>query len=72
LIRAAMRMSETKMRQMPVVQGVEETRLVGLLSMTDIVRAQAVAAKDAGALDRAATPPFAEERKTLEGSLPKK
>ena len=66
LIRAAMRMSETKTRQMPVVQGVEQTRLVGLLSMTDIVRAQALAAKDAGALDRTATPPFAEERETLE------
>jgi len=62
-----MRMSETKTRQMPVVQGSEETRLVGLLSMTDIVRAQALAAKDAGALDRPATPAFAEERETLEG-----
>jgi len=35
--------------------------------MTDIVRAQAVAAKDAGALDRTAPPTFAEERETLEG-----
>jgi hypothetical protein len=35
--------------------------------MTDIVRAQAVAAKDAGAIDRTSTPPFAEERETLEG-----
>ena len=67
LIRAAMRMNETKTRQMPVIQGVEPARLVGLLSMTDIVRAQALAAKDAGALDRLATPPFAEERETLEG-----
>ena len=64
LIRAVMRMNETKTRQMPVVQGIDQTRLVGLLSMTDIVRAQAVAAKDAGAL---ATPTFAEERETLEG-----
>jgi len=61
------RMNETKTRQMPVVQRIDQTRLVGLLSMTDIVRAQAVAARDAGALDRTATPTFAEERETLEG-----
>jgi CBS domain-containing protein len=66
LIQAAMQMNETKTRQMPVVQGVEQMQLVGLLSMTDIVRAQALAAKDAGALDRTSTPPFAEERETLE------
>ena len=66
LIRAAMSMNETKTRQMPVVER-DRRRLVGLLSMTDIVRAQAVAAKDAGALDRTSTPPFAEERETLEG-----
>lgn len=67
LIRAVMRMNETKTRQMPVVQRIGQMQLVGLLSMTDIVRAQAVAAKDAGALDRTSTPPFAEERETLEG-----
>lgn len=66
LIRAAMRMHETKTRQMPVVQGTDQMRLVGLLSMTDIVRAQALAAKDAGEVDRTSTPPFAEERETLE------
>lgn len=37
------------------------------LSKTDIVRAQAVASKQVGAIDRTATPPFAEERETLEG-----
>jgi len=67
LLRAAMRMNETKTRQMPVLRRFDQTQLVGLLSMTDIVRAQALAAKDAGALDHAATPPFAEERETLEG-----
>ena len=64
LLRAVMRMNETRTRQMPVVQ---QTRLVGLLSLTDIVRAQAVAASGAGARDRTATPIFAEERETLEG-----
>jgi CBS domain-containing protein len=59
-------MHETKTRQMPVVQGTDQMRLVGLLSMTDIVRAQALAAKDAGEVDRTSTPPFAEERETLE------
>jgi predicted transcriptional regulator len=63
LIGAAMRMHETKTRQMPVVQGSE---LVGLLTMTDIVAAQALAAKDASGMDRTATPAFAEERTTLE------
>ena len=62
-----MRMNETKTRQMPGVQESEQTQLVGLLGMSDIVRAQAVAAKDAGALDRTATPAFAEEGETLEG-----
>jgi len=63
-----MRMNETKTRQMPVVEQIDQTRLVGLLSMTDIVRAQALAAKDAGAIDRSTIPVFAEERETLEGS----
>jgi CIC family chloride channel protein len=67
LLHAVMRMNATKTRQMPVVQPIDRTRLVGLLSMTDIVRAQALAAKDAGAIDRTSTPPFAEERETLEG-----
>src|ERR1051326_216008 len=64
LIRAAMSMSETKTRQMPVVQGAEQTQLVGLLSMTDIVRAQALAAKDAGGLDHTETRPLSGERRT--------
>lgn len=67
LIRAVMRMNETKTRQLPVVQRFDHARLVGLLSLTDIVRAQATAAKDAGAIDRTVTPAFAEERDTLEG-----
>lgn len=67
LIRAVMRMNDTKTRQMPVVQGIDQPRLVGLLSMTDIVRAQAIAAQDAAALDHTAAPRFAEERETLEG-----
>lgn len=64
LIRAVMRMNETKTRQMPVVERIHQTQIVGLLSMTDIVRAQALAAKEAGALDHTST--FAEERETLE------
>src|SRR5689334_1695503 len=75
LLRAIVRMNETKTRQMPVVQRTGQTRLVGLLSMTDIVRAQAVAARDAaakdaagpaGAIERTTSPNFGEERETLE------
>jgi chloride channel protein, CIC family len=65
LISAVMRMNEMKIRQMPVVERTGQKQLVGLLSLTDIVRAQALAAKDAGAEDRPTTPPFAEERETL-------
>ena len=67
LIRAVMRMNERNTRQLPVVHRLDETRLVGLLTMTDIVRAQARAARDAGAVDRTNVPTFAEERETLEG-----
>jgi CIC family chloride channel protein len=67
LIRAVMRMNERNTRQLPVVHRLDETRLVGLLTMTDIVRAQARAAREAGAVDRTNVPTFAEERETLEG-----
>lgn len=67
LIRAVMRMNDGNTRQLPVVHRLDETRLVGLLTMTDIVRAQARAARDAGAVDRTNIPTFAEERETLEG-----
>lgn len=66
LIRAVMRMNERNIRQLAVVHRLDQTQLVGLLTMTDIVRAQARAAGDAGALDRTNVPPFAEERNTLE------
>lgn len=67
LIRAVMRMNERNTRQLPVVHRLDDTRLIGLLTMTDIVRAQARAATDAGAVDRTNVPTFAEERETLEG-----
>jgi len=51
---------------MPVVQPLDHGRLVGLLSMTDIVRAQALAARDAGAVDRTSTPPTIIPLKTLD------
>jgi CBS domain-containing protein len=66
LIRAVMRMNETNTRQMPVIPRLDHARIVRLLSMTDVVRAQALTAKDAGAFDRTASPEFAEERETLD------
>lgn len=65
LVRAAIRMDEAKVRQMPVVERVNGNRLVGLLTMTDIIEAQARAAKDAGETDRTVVPEFAEETETL-------
>lgn len=67
LIRAVVRMTERNTRQLPVVNRLDETHLIGLLTMTDIVRTQARAARDAGAVDRTNVPAFTEERETLEG-----
>ncbi|HYY97529.1 MAG TPA: chloride channel protein, partial [Pyrinomonadaceae bacterium] len=59
LVRAVVRMNHTGARQLAVVARGDERRLVGLLTMTDVVRAQARAALDAGEMERTLTPEMA-------------
>jgi CIC family chloride channel protein len=59
LVRAVVRMNHSGARQLAVLARGDDGRLVGLLTMTDVVRAQARAALDAGELDRTVTPDFA-------------
>lgn len=63
LVRAVLRMNEAKARQLAVVEQEDGKRLLGLLTMSDILRAQATAARDAGALDRTVLPDYVEEEK---------
>lgn len=58
LVRAVVRMTHTGARQLAVVSR-DERRLVGILTMSDVVRAQARAALDAGEIERTVTPEFA-------------
>ena len=51
LVRAVMQMNESDVRQLAVVETSSSQKLIGLLTMTDILRAQASAAQHAGALD---------------------
>jgi CIC family chloride channel protein len=59
LVRAVVRMNHAGTRQLAVVSRGEERKLLGILTMSDVVRAQARAALDAGELDRTVTPEFA-------------
>ncbi len=52
LVQAVMRMNEAEVRQLAVLEQRNGQQLVGLLTMTDILRAQASAAQHAGALDQ--------------------
>lgn len=56
LIRAVVRMNAVGSRQLPVVQGPEQ-RLLGILAMADIFRAQAQAANGAGLVEQTARRP---------------
>lgn len=64
LVRAAVRMQQTDSRQLAVLD--RDKRLVGLLTMSDIVRAHAKAAISAGDPDRTTTPEFSEVADLLE------
>jgi CIC family chloride channel protein len=66
LVRAVVRMNRSKARQLAVVARGDGKFLLGLLTMSDIVRAQARAALDAGELDKTVTPDFGGERESLE------
>ncbi|HJQ32365.1 MAG TPA: chloride channel protein, partial [Pyrinomonadaceae bacterium] len=58
LVRAVVRMNHSGTRQLAVVARGDERLLVGILTMSDVVRAQARAAVEAGELDRTVTPDF--------------
>jgi CIC family chloride channel protein len=58
LVRAVVRMNHTGARQLAVVSRGDERLLVGILTMSDVVRAQARAALDAGEVERTVTPDF--------------
>lgn len=59
LVRAVVHMNHSGLRQLAVLARGDDRHLVGLLTMSDVVRAHAVAALDAGELDRTVIPDFA-------------
>lgn len=63
LVRAVLRMNEAKVRQLAVVETNDGNQLLGLLTISDILRAQATAAQDAVAIDRTVLPDYVEEEK---------
>jgi CIC family chloride channel protein len=61
LVRAVVRMEKSGARQLGVIDSNDGNRLIGLLTMTDIVRAHARAAMDAGDADRTEPPELSEK-----------
>lgn len=60
LVRATVRMDKAGVRQLAVIDRNDGNKLVGLLTMSDIVRAQAQAAVEAGDPDRTMVPEFSD------------
>lgn len=58
LVRAIVHMNRSNLRQLAVLERGDDRRLVGLLTMSDIVRAQARAALDAGEADKTIAPDY--------------
>lgn len=56
LVRAVVRMEKSGLRQLAVVDGKDENRLIGLLTMSDIVRAHARAALEAEYPEKSVAP----------------
>jgi CIC family chloride channel protein len=56
LVRAVVRMEKSGVRQLAVIDGNDGKRLIGLLTMSDIVRAHAHAALEAGDPDKSVAP----------------
>jgi CIC family chloride channel protein len=56
LVRAVVRMEKTGVRQLAVIDGKDDKRLIGMLTMSDIVRAHALAALEAGDPEKSVTP----------------
>jgi len=65
LVRAIVRMEKSGARQLAVIDQADDNKLIGILTMSDIVRAHARAAMDAGDPDRSVSPAFAEEEHVL-------
>ena len=66
LVRATVRMDKSGVRQLAVIDGKNGNKLVGLLTMSDIVRAHAQAAVEAGDPDRTMVPEFIEVAETVD------
>jgi CBS domain-containing protein len=64
ILEAVVRMDQLETRQLGVVDRADPTRLIGLLALSDIVRAQAQTVRSAGGAPRAA-PAFSEVQTTL-------
>lgn len=65
LVRAVVHMDRSQVRQLAVLARADDQRLVGLLTMSDIVRAQARAARAAGEADRTITPDLTSTKESL-------
>jgi CIC family chloride channel protein len=70
LLRAVVHMNQSNVRQLAVLARGDDRRVVGVLTMSDIVRAQGRAALDAGELDKTITPNFGGANETLEPRRP--
>jgi CIC family chloride channel protein len=66
LVRATVRMDKSGVRQLAVVDRQNGNKLVGLLTMSDIVRAHAQAAVNAGDPDRTMVPDLGEARDLID------
>ena len=61
LVRAIVRMEKSGVRHLAVVNRKHGNKLIGLLTMSDVVRAHARAALEAGDPDRTVAPAFIDE-----------
>ena len=66
LVRATVRMDKSGVRQLAVIDRKNGNKLIGLLTMSDIVRAHAHAAVEAGDPDRTMVPEFTEAVEVLD------
>src|SRR6266436_7225530 len=71
LVRATVRMDKSGVRQLAVIDRKDGNRLIGLLTMSDIVRAHAQAAVEAGDPDRTVVPEFTEAIEAINHEPPK-
>ena len=67
-VRATVRMDKSGVRQLAVIDRKNGNKLIGILTMSDIVRAHAQAAVEAGDPDRTMVPEFTEAVEVLDRS----